>query len=132
MAGWRGPCAKRHGRYPRLGGAKGAEGFLADGVVAKRGAHEIIQEPKATKTKSSLDDVADEGIELQEAAERPSRRPGRADHFGADQNGDRDEGRNMDPVDLLRFSQCGSLHLNPNSRKSPAAAARAFAPIAPR
>src|ERR1700731_3350499 len=119
MARWRSLCAKRHRPVPRLGGEKGAEGFLADGFVANRGAHEIIQEPKATKTKSCLDNAADEGIELQEAAERPSRRPGRADHFRADQNGNRDEGRNMDPVDLLRFSHSGSLHLNANSGKSP-------------
>jgi hypothetical protein len=68
VAGWRGPCAKRHRRHPRLGGEKGAEGFLADGFVANRGAHEIIEEHKAAKTKSCLDDVADERIELQEAA----------------------------------------------------------------
>src|SRR2546423_526418 len=56
MVGSRGPWAKRRSRYPRLGGEKGAEGFLADGFVANRGPHEIIEEPKAAKTKSYLDD----------------------------------------------------------------------------
>ncbi len=113
------PLCKAAQTYPRLGGEKGAEGFLADGFVANRGPHKIIEEPKAAKSKSCLDDAADKGIELQEAAERPSRRPGRADHFRADQNGNRHEGRNMDPVDLLRFSHSGSLHLKANSGKSP-------------
>src|ERR1700730_8047619 len=113
------PLCKAAQTLPAARRREGAEGFLADGFVANRGAHEIIEERKAAKTKSCLDDAADEGIELQEAAERPSRRPGRADHFGADQNGNCDEGRNMDPVDLLRFRQCGSLPWKANSGKSP-------------
>src|ERR1700736_2990623 len=32
MAGWRGPCAKRHRRYPRLGGEEG-NGGISSGWV---------------------------------------------------------------------------------------------------
>jgi hypothetical protein len=79
--------------------------MLADGLVANRGAHEKIEKHETAKSKSYLDDAADERIELQEAAERPARGPGSANHLRTDKNGDSNEGRNMDPVDFLRLSQ---------------------------
>src|ERR1019366_3584373 len=69
-AALRGPRAVRRKNY--LGMAEGkAEGrrpgeFLADGLVANRGAHEVKKEHEAGKSKPRLDDPADEGIEVQE------------------------------------------------------------------
>lgn len=101
-------------RYPRptrrkltSGKAVKAErrAILADSLVANRGAHEIKEEHEAAESKYRLDDAADEGIELEESPQRPTRGPGRANHFSADQNGHSYEGRDMEPVDFLRFSQ---------------------------
>jgi hypothetical protein len=73
--------------------------------VAYRGTHEKVKEYKAAQSKHGFDDAADQGIELQEAAQRPARGPGSADHFGSDKDRDRGEGGNMKPVDFLLFSQ---------------------------
>jgi hypothetical protein len=73
--------------------------------VANRGAHEIKEEHEAAESKQRLDDATDEGIELEEPPQRPTGGPGSANHFGADEDGNSGEGRNMDPIDFLRFSQ---------------------------
>jgi len=79
--------------------------ILPDGLVANRGTHEIKEENEAAESKPRLDDAADKGIELEEPSQRPARGPGRANHFGADEYGNSNKGRNMEPVDFLRFSQ---------------------------
>ena len=90
-----------------LGKLRGASAAVQPPVsfMPDRDAHEIIEQHEAAKGEADLDDAADRGIELQQAAERPACRPGGADHLGADENGDRDKRRDMQPVDWLLLRQ---------------------------
>ena len=81
--------------------------LFTNGLIAQSNAHEIIQEHDATQREDGFEATADHRIELQQAAERPARRPRGADHFGADQNRHCDQGGQMKPVDFLRLGHGG-------------------------
>lgn len=89
----------------RLCGVEAKADLVANGFVSDGGAHEKIQKDEAAQGKARLNDAADQGIELQQAAEGPSRRPGGADHFRANQNGDGEEGREINPIYVVSLSQ---------------------------
>ena len=69
----------------------GKKELSADRLVVYRGAHKKIKEHEAAQSKCGLDDAAYPGIKLQQAAQRPARGPGSADHFGADEDRNRGE-----------------------------------------
>ena len=67
--------------------------------MRNRRAHEIIEADETDHDENDFKDVADGRAELKQAAERPARRPGSADEFGADENRQGDQRPRVRPVD---------------------------------
>src|SRR5947209_13643093 len=70
----------------------------ADRLVPDGGAHEVVEPDEADQPEADLERAADRRLELEDAAERPARRPGGADELGADEDRHRDQRRDVEPV----------------------------------
>lgn len=77
--------------------------LILDGLVADRCPHEKVKQNEARKPEEDFKAPADCGIELQNAAQSPSSGPGGTDHFRPDEDGHRDNRRQMKPIDLGWF-----------------------------
>ena len=85
----------------RMAGAQDASRSCADRFMFDGKPHEIEEKDKAAEGEEGFENMADHRLKLQQTAKCPAGSPGSADHFRTDQNGDRDQSRQMQKINLL-------------------------------